>query len=126
MNFNTAILTAAAEGSGTEKASFFATYGFSIIMIVALLAFFYLFILRPQKKQEKEVTAMRNGLQVGDEVTTIGGIIGVIVSIKDETVTIETGRDRARLRVLKNAIKSVDVPAQAAAEYSEKETHKDK
>ena len=66
----------------------------SIIMIVAMLVIFYFFMIRPQRKQEKEKQAMMNALEVGDEITTIGGIIGEIVSIKEETVTIETAKDR--------------------------------
>ena len=62
----------------------------TIIMLVAMLAVFYFFMYRPQKKQEKETAQMRDSLAVGDEITTIGGIIGQVVSIKDETVMIET------------------------------------
>lgn len=87
---------------------------YMIIMIVVLFAAMYFFGIRPQRKQEKEATAMRNGLQVGDEITTIGGIIGKIVSIKGETCMIETGRDRTKIRILKSAIKTVDVPASVA------------
>ncbi len=83
----------------------------SIIMIVAMLVIFYFFMIRPQRKQEKEKQAMMNALEVGDEITTIGGIIGEIVSIKEETVTIETAKDRCRIRILRSAIRSVDVKA---------------
>lgn len=84
---------------------------FSIVLIVAMIAVFYLFVIRPQKKQEKEVSKMLDELSVGDEITTIGGIIGEIVSIKDETVLIESSRDRTRIRILKGSIKCVDVKA---------------
>ena len=73
---------------------------------------FYFFMYRPQKKQEKETNSMRNGLQIGDEITTIGGIIGKIVSIKEETMIIETGRDHTRIRLLKTAVRTVDVRAE--------------
>ena len=86
----------------------------TIIMIVAMVAIFYFFMYRPQKKQEKEAADMRNGLQVGDEITTIGGIIGKVVSIKEETCMIETGRDGTKIRILKSAVKSVDVKAEDA------------
>ena len=86
----------------------------SIVMIVAMIALFYFFMYRPQKKQEKETKAMRDALSVGDEITTIGGIIGKIVAIKEETVLIETGRDKVRIRLLKNAIRNVDVKAEDA------------
>jgi len=86
----------------------------TIGMIVILFAVFYFVGIRPQKKQEKEVNAMRNSLQVGDEITTIGGIIGKIVSIKEETVMIETGHDRTKIRILRTAIRSIDVHAEDA------------
>ena len=57
---------------------------------------------------------MRNNLKVGDEVTTIGGVIGKIVSIKDETVTIETSNERNKIRILRSAVRNVDVHAEDA------------
>jgi preprotein translocase subunit YajC len=85
-----------------------------IVMLVLMFAVFYFFGIRPQKKQEKEATAMRNGLSVGDEVTTIGGIIGKIVSIKEETCVIETTHERTKIRILKSAVSRVDVKAEDA------------
>ncbi len=84
----------------------------TIIMLVAVFVVFYFFGIRPQKKQEKETNAMRNALTVGDEITTIGGIIGKIVSIKDETCVIETSRDKTKIRILKSAVSRVDVKAE--------------
>lgn len=84
----------------------------TIIMLVVLLVVFYFLIIRPQKKQEKETQNMRNALQVGDEITTIGGIIGKIISIKDETLMLETGKDKTRIRILKSAVRNVDVKAE--------------
>ncbi len=86
----------------------------SIILIVVMFAALYFFMIRPQKKQEREINNMRNNLQVGDEITTIGGIIGKIVSIKEETVMIETGHDRTKIRILKTAVRNVDVHAEDA------------
>ncbi len=83
-------------------------------MVVLLFVVFYFFGIRPQKKQEKEAADMRNALTVGDEITTIGGIIGKIVSIKEETMIIETGRDHTRIRLLKSAVRTVDVHAEDA------------
>lgn len=83
----------------------------SIVMIVAMIAIFYFFIYRPQKKQEKEALAMKNSLEVGDEITTIGGIIGEVVSIKDETCVIETTKEKTKIRILKSAISKIDVRA---------------
>ena len=64
-----------------------------------------------ERKQEKEAAAMRDALEVGDEITTIGGIIGEIVSMKEDTVTIETSKAGTKIRFLKTAIRSVDVRA---------------
>lgn len=87
----------------------------SLIIPLALCGVvFYFFLYKPQKKQENEATQMRNGLQVGDEITTTGGIIGKIVSIKDETMVIETTRDATRIRLLKSAVMRVDVKAEDA------------
>lgn len=82
------------------------------ILLVVLLVVFYFFGIRPQKKKEKEDNAMRNALAVGDEITTIGGIIGKVVSIKEETCVIETAHDRTKIRILKTAISRVDVKAE--------------
>ena len=88
-----------------------------LIMIGGLVLVFYFFMIRPQKKQDKEVSDMRSNLEVGDEVTTIGGIVGEIVSIKEETVIVETGRDHVRIRFLRSAIRCVDVPASSKNSY---------
>lgn len=93
-----------------------ATGGFGsisgILIMVVLLIVMYFFMIRPQKKQEKEIMNMRNNLQVGDEITTIGGIIGKIISIKEETCVIETTGDKTKIRILKSAVKVVDVKAE--------------
>ncbi len=86
----------------------------SLLLIVVMFVALYFFMIRPQKKQEKEQNNMRNNLQVGDEITTIGGIIGKIVSIKEETVTIETSHDRTKIRILRSAVRNVDVKAEDA------------
>ena len=86
----------------------------TVVMLVAMIAIFYFFMYRPQKKQEKQINEMRNNLQVGDEITTIGGIIGKIVSIKEETCLIETSGDKTKIRILKSSVKNVDVKAEDA------------
>ena len=92
----------------------------SIGMIALLFVFLYFFMIRPQKKQEKKDAAMRDALQVGDEVTTIGGIIGKVVSIKGETFVLETTKDKTKIRFLRGAIRTVDVKsADIAAQVME-------
>ena len=89
----------------TGLQAFLANYsGFLIIIIFFLVMYF--FIVRPQKKKEKETNEMRNALEVGDEVITIGGIVGRVVNVKDDTVIIETGGDKNKLTFLKSAISS--------------------
>ena len=100
-----------------------ATSGLPLLGIVFLFIVMYFFMIRPQKKQEKRDADMRNALAVGDEVTTIGGIIGKVISIKEETFVLETTKDRTKIRFLKGAIRSVDVKIAdiAAAQAAEKE-----
>ena len=102
----------ALDATTNQGGSGFLTIGLLVVMFVV----FYFFGIRPQKKQEKETAAMRNALQVGDEITTIGGIIGKIVSIKDETCVIETTRGGTKIRILKSAVSRVDVKAEDAAD----------
>ncbi|MBO5415691.1 MAG: preprotein translocase subunit YajC [Clostridia bacterium] len=87
------------------------------IMIAGILVVGYFFMIRPQKKQEQQVKNMRDSLQVGDEITTIGGIIGKIVSIKEETLVLETSRDGTKIRILRSAVRCVDVPAEDAQNH---------
>ena len=101
----------AAEG---QAAGGFGTIGMLLMIVVAFVAV-YFFTIRPQKKQEKETNAMRNSLAVGDEVTTIGGIIGKVVSIKGETFVLESTREKTKIRFLRGAIRSIDVKAEDLA-----------
>ena len=78
---------------------------FTLALMLVLLCFM---IYRPQKKQEKKDAAMRSSLEIGDQVTTIGGVIGRVVAIKDDTFVLETGADRVKIRFTKNAISSVE------------------
>jgi len=72
-----------------------------IIMIVLLFVVFYFFLIRPENKKKKKLQEMRSNLQVGDQITTIGGMVGKIVSIKDDLITFETGEDRVRIQIMK-------------------------
>lgn len=85
-----------------------------LMLIVPIVLLVVLFVVssRSQRKKDKEIADMRNNLSVGDEVTTIGGIIGKIVSIKEETCVIVTSRDNTKIRILKSAISHVDVKAE--------------
>ncbi|MBP1575843.1 MAG: preprotein translocase subunit YajC [Oscillospiraceae bacterium] len=76
----------------------------SFAPIVIVLIVFYFLLIRPQQKKDKEDRAMRENLEIGDEIVTIGGIVGLVVSIKEDTVVIETGSDRSKIRILKSAV----------------------
>ncbi|MCL2228174.1 MAG: preprotein translocase subunit YajC [Oscillospiraceae bacterium] len=78
-----------------------------IIVIVAMIAIFYFFMIRPEKKKKKALADMRDSLSVGDSITTIGGILGKVVSVDGEKVTFETSEDRVRVQVAKWAISTV-------------------
>ncbi len=82
-----------------------------LILGAGLLIVLFIVSNRSQKKKDQEIKDMRNNLSVGDEVTTVGGIIGKIVSIKEETCVIVTSRDNTKIRILKSAIATVDVSA---------------
>ena len=77
-------------------------------MLVLIFVVFYFLLIRPQRKREKETQKMRSSIVVGDEVVTAGGIIGLVVSIKDDTLVIETGSDRSKIRVARWAIQQVN------------------
>ena len=84
----------------------------SIIMIVLLFAVFYFFLIRPENKKKKQLQQMRSSLQVGDQITTIGGMVGKVVSIKDDMITFETGEDRVRLQIMRWAISTNGIDTQ--------------
>lgn len=78
----------------------------TIVMLVAMIAIFYFMLIRPENKRKKEPAAMRAGLAVGDEITTIGGIVGTICAVKENTIVLETGADRVRIEFTKWAVSS--------------------
>ena len=80
-------------------------------MLVVMVAVFYFMIIRPQKKQEKETAKMLDALTPGDTISTVGGIIGVVLKVKDDMVLIETGADRTRIQIAKWAVRRVEEKA---------------
>lgn len=94
---------------------------FNVALLVVFLAMIYFMMIRPQRKKDKEEREMRAALQVGDEVITIGGIVGKVTKITEKTVVIQTGSDRNKIEFLKTAIASVSKSDAAKAE-SRKET----
>jgi preprotein translocase subunit YajC len=102
---NLFLLNTAAEGQQSGGVGGLLVSLLPMILIVALM---YFMMIRPQKKRQKEEQQMRNNLRVGDELTTIGGIKGRVVSIKDDTITIESGADRTKIQFMKWAIQTVE------------------
>ncbi|MCM1333713.1 MAG: preprotein translocase subunit YajC [Bacteroides sp.] len=76
----------------------------TFIPLALMLVIFYFLLIRPEKKRAKKMKEMLDNLQVADEVVTTGGIIGRVLSVKDDTVLIETGGDRTRIRILRSSI----------------------
>ena len=87
----------------------------SMIMIVAMLAMLYFFMIRPENRRKKEAQNMRDSLTVGDVITTIGGITGTICTVKENTIVIESGVDRVRIELTKWAVSSKTAQAEEAA-----------
>lgn len=109
------IATAAAAGEAAADNPMGATQYLELIMqflpIVLLVALFWFFLIRPQRKRDKEERNMRDSIQVGDEISTIGGFIGKVVNIKDDVFIIETSNDRTKLKIYRWAIRGKEAPA---------------
>ena len=123
--------SAANSGSGTASSS--TSY---IILMVVLIAVMYFIMIRPQKKRQKEEQEMRNSLEIGDEIVTIGGIVGKVVTIRENDLVIETGADRNKMRIERWAInsnktkaeqhkKEIEAAREAAKEKEKKNKKKD-
>ncbi len=87
---------AAAPGAGSMSTM--------LIMMVAMIAIFYFLMIRPENKKKKKMEEMRNSLTIGEEIVTIGGIMGKVVQVTEDTITFETGEDRVRIQTKKWAI----------------------
>ena len=92
----------------------------TVIMLAVMFAIFYFMLIRPENKRKKEAEQMRSSVKVGDHNTTIGGIIGVVVNVKDEKFVMETSADKVRIEFAKWAISSNDTAAAAAQEAAKK------
>ena len=94
--------------------------GSPLIMLVLMLAIMYFLMIRPENKRKKEAEQMRSAVKKGDKVTTIGGIVGVVVDVKDTKFVMETGADQVRIEFEKWALSSNETAAAAAAEEAKK------
>ena len=100
----------------------------SIVMIVVMIGVCYFMLIRPENKKKKAAEEMRSSLKVGDEITTIGGIVGTICAVKEKTIVMETGADRVRIEFTKWAISSKGTQSteEPVPEQSEKKDKKEK
>ena len=91
----------------------------AIFMIIIMFVVLYFFMIRPENKKKKAAEQMRNELKAGDNITTIGGIIGDIVSVKEDTIVIETSADKVRVEFTKWAVSTNNTAIKAAAKAKE-------
>ena len=94
--------------------------GSSLLMMVLMIAIFYFMLIRPENKRKKEAEQMRSSLKTGDKITTIGGIVGTVVDVKEDKFVIETGADQVRIEFAKWALSTNDSAAERAAAEAKK------
>ena len=102
MELNSILLEKAAEGAAQPQGSGW----FMIIYLIVILGVMYFLLIRPQRKKQKEEKKMRENLQIGDEIVTIGGIYGRIISLKEDTMVIESKSDHSKLTFARWALQS--------------------
>ena len=91
-----------------------------IIMLVLMGVVFYFMLIRPENKRKKEAEQMRSSVKTGDRITTIGGIVGTVVNVKDDKIVLETGADQVRIELAKWAISTNETAAAAAKAEAQK------
>jgi len=99
MNFLWLMMPGGAAGGETKGGSWQ-----MIALLVVMVGVMYFTMIRPQKKRQKEEQAMRDNISIGDDITTIGGIMGRVVTVKEDSIIIETGADRTKLRIIRTAV----------------------
>ena len=92
----------------------------TVLMLVVMFALMYFLMIRPENKRKKQAEEMRNSLKKGDTITTIGGIVGKVVNIKDDKFVIEVGADQVRLEFAKWALSTNESAVAAAKEAAKK------
>lgn len=100
---------------------------YSLMPLILLIFIMYFLLIRPQKKKEKQVSAMRNSIKVGDDIITIGGIYGTVVKVRDERLVIQVGADKTKLEITRWAVSKVvsddmDLPKAAKTKKEEEDT----
>ena len=109
VNFLTTTDAAAAGGLGS-----------TVIMMVAMLAIFYFMLIRPENKRKKEAEQMRSSIRKGDKITTIGGVVGTVVDVKENNIVVETSADQVRIEFAKWAISTNETAAENAKAEAKK------
>ena len=104
MNFSQFLLMANQTATTTEGGNNWASLAMTALPLVLMVGAMYLFIIRPQKKKEKAEKQMRENLQIGDEILTIGGIYGRVISLKEDTIVIESKSDHSKLTIARWAM----------------------
>ena len=94
--------------------------GSTLLMLVMMIAVFYFMLIRPENKRKKEAEQMRSSVKTGDKITTIGGITGTVVNVKDSRIVLETGADQVRIELEKWAISSNETAAENAKAEAKK------
>ena len=131
----TLMANVAGQQGGAAAGSKNGSYSY-IFMMIALVGVMYFMMIRPQKKRQKEEQEMRSSLEIGDEIITIGGIVGKVITIRDDDIIIETGSDRNKIRLQRWAVnsnltkaeqhkKEVEAAKEAAREKREKKSNKE-
>ena len=92
----------------------------TLVMIVLMVAIFYFMLIRPENKRKKEAEELRASIKTGDKITTIGGITGTVVNVKDDKLVIESGADQVRIELCKWAVSTNETAAAAAKEEAKK------
>lgn len=121
-----------AAGTGAEGGAATGGSPMSLILMVGLFAVMYFVMIRPQKKKQKEEQQMRDSIQIGDEITTIGGIMGRVVTVKEDSIVLETGADRVKMKFQRWAIQTnntanerMEAERKAAADAKKAKSEKD-
>ncbi|MBQ7801792.1 MAG: preprotein translocase subunit YajC [Oscillospiraceae bacterium] len=92
----------------------------TVVMLVLMIAVFYFMLIRPENKRKKEAEQMRSEVKKGDQITTIGGIIGTVVDVKENNIVVETSADQVRIEFAKWSLSSNETAAAAAKEAAKK------
>ena len=94
--------------------------GSTMLMLIMMIAVFYFMLIRPENKRKKEAEQMRSAVKKGDKITTIGGIVGTVVDVKENSIVVETSADQVRVELAKWALSTNETAAEAAKAEAKK------